>query len=211
YDDFKTKTTFLGRWMKTQGEDEQRTDLELMVRIQAGDQDAFAILYNRYAPRVLGLTRRIIFDDRESEDVMQIVFLNIWQRCHAYKPERGSVEAYIFQIAKSRIIDALRQKRRVVTEVSSTFLDEPAPSEDEMAKIDALLTARQLIQPLSSQERQAIILTVYGGFSQREIAQMLRKPLGSVKSWIHRGLHKLRTALETHQETERREPRGPFN
>ncbi|MCY0908168.1 MAG: hypothetical protein OWR62_07270, partial [Sulfobacillus thermotolerans] len=74
--------------MKTQGEDEQRTDLELMVRIQAGDQDAFAILYNRYAPRVLGLTRRIIFDDRESEDVMQIVFLNIWQRCHAYKPER---------------------------------------------------------------------------------------------------------------------------
>ncbi len=177
---------------------EQRIDLDLIARTQQGDQEAFASLYNRYAPRVLGLTRRVIFDSRESEDIVQIVFWNVWQKCRAYQPERGTVQAYIFQIAKTRMIDAMRRNKHAANEFLSrgNFLEDQAQSDSGTDFIDASLAVSELLEPLSPQERLAVELSVYGGFTQREISQMLHRPLGSVKSWVRRGFQKVKKAVE---------------
>lgn len=183
---------------------EQRIDMDLMCRIQKGDQEAFTGLYNRYAPRVLGLTRRVISDARESEDLVQIVFLCVWRKCRAYRPERGTVQAYIFQIAKSRMIDEMRKHQREATEMSSSSsLEDHAQRDNPIDLLDASLTAAALLENLNPDERRAVELAVYGGFSQREISQVLRRPLGTVKSWVRRGLQKVRKSLEDSADNRR--------
>ncbi len=166
------------------------SDLELMYGISIHDTQSFEDLYARYAPRLLGFIRHIIPDRDESEDVLQHVFLYIWQHPGIYHSERGTVQAYLFRVAKSRAIDFLRKNRRrweyTVTE------DNGAQSLWQDAPIDDRLMAEETLEALSPHERTTIELIVWYGFTQREVSQLLHRPLGTVKSWTRRGLDKLR-------------------
>lgn len=167
------------------------SDEELIIRIQRRDDKAFEQLYNRYASRVLGLIRRVIFDANESEDVLQIVFMSIWQKCHQYERERGSVQAFIFQIAKTRTIDYMRSHRHHDDVLVDMEEEDRQPDPIELDQVSHVVVD-DLLKALSADERRALELTVYGGFTQQEIAKLLHKPPGTVKSWIRRGLIKLK-------------------
>lgn len=171
---------------------DQEPDHQLMERLKQNDPTAFEVLYNRYAPRLLGIIRYVIHDANESEDVLQNVFLYVWRKSHLYRAERGSVEAYLMQITKSRVIDHMRMRRRR----HETYTDElPAGSERTVVQDHDPLYANELLNRLSDHERRTIELMVFGGFTQREIAAALHIPLGTVKSWTRRGLAKLRRHL----------------
>lgn len=172
----------------------EESDQDLMRRVQRQDPEAFRLLYERYAPRLLGVIRRMISDPYESEDVLQNVFFYIWTRRELYRAERGSVEGFLFQITRSRLIDHWR-RHHTGREVILETLPDSEDKTDQESRTAGNLYAAQLLAHLNVQERQAIELMVIFGFSQREIAEMTKTPLGTIKSFTRRGLEKLRRLL----------------
>ncbi len=165
-----------------------------MRRVKDRDAEAFNALYNRYAPRLLGTIRRFLRDPHESEDVLQNVFFYIWHHGTVFRPERGSVQGFLFQVMRSRLTDHFRRNARV-PDVMDPLPDAPGEGLAEDDSVAGRLAAEAILNLLSPRERQVIELAVFGGFSQPEIAKLLRAPLGSVKSWSRRGLDKLRHKL----------------
>jgi len=179
--------------MTTAGED-------LIRRLAAGDRDAFARFYDRYAPLVYPLILRVVRDRADAADVLQDVFWEAWQGATTYDPARGSPEAWMITRARTRAIDRVRAMRRR----SETFLpalDEglaPARAEaggDAAARaVDRGIIGAALAQ-LSPAQREAIELAYYAGLTQTEIAERLQQPLGTVKTRIRLGLERLRDVM----------------
>lgn len=160
----------------------------------AGDEDALTGLYDALAPRVLGLLMRLLGEREEAEDVLQQVFLEAWTQARRFDPARGSALAWLYQIARSRALDALRRRRA----------DPPAPivpvtlrSADVAADRVDVASALALLGP---NERRCIELAYYGGYTQRQVATLLRMPLGSVKTTTRRAIAKLRAVLAGGEE-----------
>lgn len=176
--------------------DHGEDDVILMERVCAGrDPRSFSILFDRYAPRILGVIRKFVRDHHESEDVLQTVFLYVWQHAEVYRPDRGSFEQFLYQVMRSRIKDFFRRNAHVPLAALMTNERETGPDTTGEA-LEARLLTEDLMSVLSDKERQAIELAIWGGFSQRDIAQILRAPLGSVKSWSRRGMEKIRKRWE---------------
>jgi RNA polymerase sigma-70 factor (ECF subfamily) len=173
---------------------DQPSDNELMSGIAEHNTQSFEILYARYAPRLLGFIHHIIPDRHESEDVLQNVFLYVWQHPRVYRPQSGSVTAFLFQVAKSRTVDFLRKNRRrrelTASEPIIGDQDFRAPSDQIFA--ESRIQVEQSLAILSREERLAIELMLWYGFTQNDVAEIMQRPLGTVKSWVRRGLAKLR-------------------
>jgi RNA polymerase sigma-70 factor (ECF subfamily) len=167
---------------------------DLIRAMAAGDRDAFARFYDRYAPLVFPLVLRIVRDRADAADVIQDVFWEAWRGAAAYDPGRGTPEAWIVMRARTRAIDRVRS----VTRRSETFvapLDEAAatPSSPDAADraADRQLVASALGE-LSPPQREVIELAYYAGLTQTEIAERLEQPLGTVKTRIRLALTRLR-------------------
>ncbi len=177
-----------------------RQGVDLIGRMAAGDRDAFAPFYDRYARLVYPLVLRVVRDRGEAADVMQELFWEAWQQAGSYDPSRGSPEAWIVMRARSRAIDRVRSMRRR----SETFVapvDESVGPRGGEPIVDPTvsLADRGIVQGaldrLPETQREVIELAYYGGLTQTEIAERLKQPLGTVKTRIRLALERLRQAL----------------
>lgn len=186
------------------GARQARDDQALMAAMAAADSSALEEIYDRHAPRLLAICIRLLRDRSEAEDVLVEVFWEIWERARRYERARGSPLAYLATVARSRSLDRLRRRRqearvRVATQ-SWAAPDSTGSAEARGPLADALAQeqrrrVRVALDALSPVQRQVVELSFLDGLSHQEIAERLGAPLGSVKTWIRKGLLHLRDVL----------------
>jgi RNA polymerase sigma-70 factor (ECF subfamily) len=171
----------------------------LLARCGRGEQSALVTLYDRAAPTLLGSLVRILRRRALAEEALQDVFVQVWQRASQYDPSRGRAFAWIISIARYRAIDILRRERAESVDPFTLAESLTAEtSEDEAPRLLARDATLELcLERLTSEQRDSIRLAYVAGNSHQEIAAALNRPLGSVKSWIRRGLVALRECIES--------------
>jgi RNA polymerase sigma-70 factor, ECF subfamily len=165
------------------------------------DREAFSQLYDRFSSLVYTLAMRMLRVPSDAEDLLQEVFVQVWHQANRYSEERGRPEAWIINIARSRAIDKLRARRRM--EKSFVLTDDPARAEStdnvesSAAESEAKLTMNSALANLPEAQRRVLALAYFEGLSQSEIADRLKEPLGTVKTRMRSGIHRLRDLLGT--------------
>lgn len=175
---------------------------ELIAACARHDRTAFQRLYERTAPQLLGCLIRILRDRALAEDALQDVFVQVWNRASQFEAGRGSAWGWLIAAARYRAIDLRRREGRIPT--GSDLPLEDIPAEDESLDPSAFglgeRTSRLLshcLGALQPRQRDCIVLAFQGGLSHAEVATEMGEPLGSVKSWIRRGLAALKRCLES--------------
>ncbi len=171
----------------------------VLISVGRGDVVAFEQLYRLTSRKLMGVSLRMCCDRTVAEDILQDVYLRVWKRASSFDPSRGSAIAWLSTIARNLSIDWLRAKSNWIagdSEQALKIADElPLVVDRIIASADHLLLASCLDQ-LQEREREAIKAAFYGGASYADIARMRGVPLGTVKSWIRRGMIRLRAGLE---------------
>src|SRR5262245_3638356 len=180
---------------------EEPADLELLRRMQRGDESALEALYARYGGLVFTLALRIVGDPELAREVLQDTFLRSWDGRETFDPQRGRIPWWLMGIARNRAIDVLRSRphqarmREKAPPIAGAHKNEPADSgAAEATALRRVVT--QALAGLSEVQREAIELAYYRGLTQTEIARHLGQPLGTVKSRIRDAMERLRTMLE---------------
>lgn len=174
-------------------------DAIILSRIAAGDERAVELLYDRYAARLYTLALHVCRDPGAAEEVVQDVFVAVWREAGRYDPRRGSVSTWLFGMARNRAVDELRRRGRRPSAPWEHVAEQPAPGPDAAASAeDRVLAeqARRLIGQMPAIYRTTLQLAYFQGLTQREIAQTMGVPLGTVKTRTRAGLEYLRRALE---------------
>ena len=180
-------------------------DAELAGRLGRGDVAAFTALYDRHAPAVHGLTRAVLRDDALAEEATHDVFLGLWQHPHAYVAARGSFGGWLLRVARNRAIDLLRRRREFPFPSGAAVSDggwgedrlidpDPDPA-DQAASALVGQDVREALAGLGADQRRLLTMAFYEGLTQREIAERLGRPLGTVKSQIRAAMRHLAEVL----------------
>lgn len=175
---------------------------QLLRRIAAKDPHALAEFYDQTAKPLFSLAFRILGDTQESEEVIQDVFVQIWEKASTYDPAIGLPFHWAIRIARNRSIDRLRSRQR-----RSKMLAEFQNAEELSDTVGAPASETTLVEPetqiirsavgsLPQEQRQAIELAFIAGLTHPEIAEVLKEPLGTIKARIRRGMLKLRDSLQ---------------
>jgi RNA polymerase sigma-70 factor, ECF subfamily len=175
------------------------TPEQLLARVGTGDRAAFGALYDATAARVFGLVRRLVVDPAQAEEVTQDVYLEIWQTAPRFDPARGSAVTWMFTLAHRRAVDRIRASqasRDRDLRVGARDLDVPVDTVAEAVEVRVEHErVHGALRELSELQRECVSLAYYGGLSQREIAERLEVPLGTVKTRLRDGMIRLRSAL----------------
>jgi RNA polymerase sigma-70 factor (ECF subfamily) len=175
---------------------EQETIISLLRRLQLGDEDALIDLHERFATVVYSVTYRVLGNQQDAEEATQDVFLRLWDKAEQFDMERGSFSAWLLTIARRVAIDRLRKRKRLDPPPNSVSMDEkPHLWETTLVKDDLSDLQRTLLSTLNElpeDQQKAIYLAYFYGMSHRDIAEHLKKPLGTIKSHIRLGMQKLR-------------------
>lgn len=176
-------------------------DATLVHRLLQKDVSAFEQLYDRHSRAIYSLVLRILQQAGTAEEVVQDVFLQLWRNAAQYDVSRGPFAPWLFTLARNRALDTLRLKserqrrREDQTEELPPIASVPQYEQqlDEKRRAEKV---RALIASLSPQQKKAIELAYFEGLSHSEIAEALKEPLGTVKSWIRNGLLRLKEELQ---------------
>lgn len=168
-------------------------DNELMRRIVRRDTHALSALYDRYGPACLALSQRVVGDSSVAEDVVQELFVRVWESPNAYQPARGSVKTWLVTTARSRSIDALRKQRTRNRIQERAGEDQPDYS---LPPRRASSTVGRAVEGLPEDQRRVIELAYFEGLTQAEISEQLKMPLGTTKSRLRLGLSKLKEVFQ---------------
>lgn len=172
---------------------------ELLQRVAAGDQGAFARLYDMLSSRVFGLILRVLVDRSQSEEVLQEVFLELWQSASKFVPNRGQGRSWVLTIAHRRAVDRVRSAQASADrDVRAGFRDLDVPHDDVAESVEMRMEAQRVAHALTvlpEAQREAITLAYYGGYSQSEIAALVGAPLGTIKTRMRDGLARLRNEM----------------
>lgn len=177
---------------------EQASDATLVVSIGRYHEDALAEVYRRHAGAVFALSRRLLSDRTLAEEIVQEVFLRLWNDPDRFDPQRGSLRSYLLAQCHGRSVDLIRSEssRRRREEKELTLAAEAGYDLErevwDLAVGDRVKTA---LRTLPEGEREAILLAYFGGHTYREVADLLDTPEGTVKSRIRAGLKKMRGDL----------------
>jgi RNA polymerase sigma factor (sigma-70 family) len=174
------------------------SDEALVALAARSEQSALAELYDRFGRPAYGLALRILRDESLAEDAVQDAFLAVWRTAPRFLPERGKASTWILTLVHRRAVDLVRREERRRTDA----LDPEAEPGDRSPPVDEeawLRLQRERVQralrQLPDQQREAIELAYYGGFTQSELAERLGQPLGTIKSRMFLGLGRLRELL----------------
>jgi RNA polymerase sigma-70 factor, ECF subfamily len=175
-------------------------DEEVMQLVADGNPRAFELIYDRHGGAAFSLAYRMVGNRVTAEDTTQEAFLSIWRSRVRYDRSRGSVRTWVLGIVHHRAIDALRrggvhERRQETIEGAEERFEAPERTEVEVARRDEAAGVRRALDTLPDDQRRAIELAYFGGFSQTEIAELLGEPVGTVKGRMRLGLDKLRRRL----------------
>ena len=172
---------------------------DLLGQVAEGNQAAFGQLYDQCANRVLGLVRRLLKDSAQSEEVTQEIFLEVWQNAKRYDPAKGSATTWILTMSHRRAVDRIRSSQstrdrdtRIGFRDMETEYD--SVSESVEIRVEHERVGQALLR-LTELQRQAVTLAYYGGYSHSEVAEMLKVPIGTVKTRLRDGMIRLRDEL----------------
>jgi RNA polymerase sigma factor (sigma-70 family) len=172
------------------------SDEALVLLAARSQQGALAELYDRYGRPAYGLALRVLRDEALAEDAVQEAFLAIWRTASRFVPERGKASTWILTLVHRRAVDLVRREER---RRADTLEHTPEPSGGAVDEEAWLRLQRERVQAalrqLPDQQREAIELAYYGGFTQSELAERLGQPLGTIKSRMFMGLARLRELL----------------
>jgi RNA polymerase sigma-70 factor (ECF subfamily) len=179
-------------------------DLELVDGLVKHHSNAMNVLCQRYSSVLKAIIMKVLHDESEAEDVLQEVFLQVWDRAVSYSPEKGKLLSWLSTVARRRAIDRVRQtcayrratdRFEVVSRHPCKEISETHPVEHEAQKNDVRALIDRQLDLLPDQQREAICMAYLEGCSQREIASRTHTPLGTVKTRIELGLKKLSHAI----------------
>jgi RNA polymerase sigma-70 factor (ECF subfamily) len=169
----------------------------LLEAVARGSELALKRLYALESARLYGVALRIVRRPEIAADVLQDAFVQVWQNAGSFAPERGAAAAWLTGIVRFRALDAVRRHGREVLSGDSA-LGDTAVEPDALAKLEADADAKALrrcLETLEENQRRSVLLAFVEGFSHGDIAKRLSAPLGTVKSWIRRGLIALKGCL----------------
>ena len=177
----------------------------LLARVALGDQRAFTDLYRQASPHLYGVALRISRDASIAEEILQEAFVSVWHHAGTYDAAKSQPVTWLASIVRNRCLDQLRRREIDTVTLAANEEDEspawdfpsdgPTPVEMLLAAADST-AVRGCIDTLDAGPKQAIALAFFHGLSHGELATHLREPLGTVKSWVRRGLEKLRRCLD---------------
>ncbi|MGH9129974.1 MAG: sigma-70 family RNA polymerase sigma factor [Acidimicrobiales bacterium] len=176
----------------------ESSDANLVVAIGRWNEDALAEAYRRHAGAVYALAQRVLREASVAEDVVQEVFLRLWDHPEKFDSERGSLRSYLLAQAHGRAVDALRSDTSRRRREERDARDAASAGYDLELEVWDLTVADQVkdaVAELPAQERRAIELAYFGGHTYREVADLLEQPEGTVKSRIRSGLKRMRASL----------------
>ncbi len=186
------------------GEDPGRAQAALLAAMAQGDKAALGRLYDQLGRPLYSLAFRVLNDAAESQDVVQDVFLQLWQKAATYDTGRGSVFAWAATLTRNRAIDRVRMRTRRAELLADSAPDlQPAAASGDHDSAATLWirekagAVRAALGSLAPEQQKAIELAFFSGLTQQEIATRLNQPLGTVKARIRRGLLRLREILPT--------------
>ena len=173
---------------------------ELLLATAGGDRDAFRQLYGAVSAKLFGVALRILQRRELAEEVLQEVFVRIWAHAAEYQSALGSPMTWMIAIARNQALDIRRRGRDRVPGDEGELLEHvPAPTPNPLDWALASSEARALercLRELSEAQRDCIVKAYVEGYTQQELASQMERPLGTIKSWIRRGLLQLKDCLE---------------
>ena len=178
-------------------------DVQLLGRIARRDREAFSQLYDRYARVLYSTLFRVLNNPEEAQDLLQDVFLQIWDKAPTYDPALGKPFNWAMTLTRNKAVDRLRALRRryvFIGEIANEAEEQSVefrPGPGEVFSADQAALVRSAVAGLPLEQRQAIEMAFLGGMTQNEIADALRQPLGTIKARIRRGMLKLRQSLRS--------------
>jgi RNA polymerase sigma factor (sigma-70 family) len=183
----------------------------LLARASLGDRAAFATLYERTSSHLFAVVLRINRDRAQAEDILQEVYVNVWRAAGSFDAAQSQPLTWLTSIARNRAIDSLRrvqtrpQLRTLSPSIDGRDEDDDVydtVADDAPGPLDLLSRASEsralaaCMEKLSALQRQSVALAFYQGLSHAEVAEQLRQPLGTVKSWVRRSLMTLKSCLQ---------------
>ena len=180
----------------------------LLARAGLGDRAAFATLYQRTSSHLYAVVLRINRDRGQAEDVLQEVYVNVWRAAQGFDAAQSQPLTWLTSIARNRAIDSLRRAQTQPhlqtahasddedSDVYDTVADSAPGPLDLLSRASDARALSHCMQALSASQRQSVALAFYDGLSHAEVAEQMRQPLGTVKSWVRRALLSLKSCLE---------------
>jgi RNA polymerase sigma factor (sigma-70 family) len=172
---------------------------DLLGAVARRDRQSFRRLYEVMSPKLFATILRIVRNTSAAEEVLQDVFLRIWQNAETFSPETAPARAWMNSIARNRAIDVLRQKTFVSvssTEDGNDWYERVAEGRDREADMINNASLRHCLDGIDEQARDCVLLAYYEGYSREELAQRYDRPVNTIKTWLHRSLASLRACLD---------------
>src|SRR5438552_1957599 len=182
----------------------EESQTQLLRRIAALDRQALAEFYDQTAAALFSTSVRILGDAHEAEEVIQDVFVQIWDKAATFDPAIAAPFHWALGITRNRSIDRLRARQRrsrLINELQEASAADPAANDPPVQASlgqDELAAVRSAVGGLPEEQRQAIEMAFFGGMTHLEIAEALEEPLGTIKARIRRGMLKLRESLQAY-------------
>lgn len=176
----------------------QTTELDLIRRVNRGDEEALVELHQQYVNLVYSVAFRVLGDQQAAEEVTQDTFMRFWKKSESYDPDKGRFTTWLLTVTRRLAIDVLRQRRRREPQTGMLFMDEDPSLWENVAlpdgSTDLRRTLKSVLNELPSDQRDLIELVYFYGMSHTDIAETQGLPLGTVKTRIRLGMQKLRSA-----------------
>ena len=201
--------------------DYSKFDDESLIRmiVQAHEQ-ALAQLYDRYHRLIFSLALAIVNDRATAEEITLDVFMRVWQKAGTYRPDQAKVSTWLTHIARHHAIDVLRRRAARVDQFAVQWEDATltleSPASDPQESVELSLRRERIYAALAQlppDQKEALRLAYFGGYTQSQIAEVLKQPLGTIKTRLRLALQKLREFLHEEQELQNKSvmPKSAYN
>jgi RNA polymerase sigma-70 factor, ECF subfamily len=168
----------------------------LIARVANGDREAFRAIYGSAGPKLFAICLRMMRRREEAEEILQEAFVRIWERSHQYDPAKGAGLAWLATIARHCALDRLRKPGRDMAEFDEAVVDE---IDSHVSALQAgsgqAIDLKRCLDGMRREYRDAVVLAYVNGMTHEELALHLDKPVGTIKSWVRRGLDQLKDCM----------------